>query len=312
MRPPPTSPAESRHYRFEEVADGVHAAIARPGGFAICNSGIADLGEGGLVFDAGMTPDSARDLRHHATRLLGRPPSVAVTSHRHLDHFLGNSELSGIPIWGTRRTREILLETADQLLAELRREELEREVAMLESRRDAMRTEDGRADLEFTLQIYRAALACAGRFSIVPPDRTFDTRMTLPGPRKAELVSLGHGHTEADAFLLLPREKVLFAGDLVVVGVQPSMGHSDPEHWVQELDQIERMAPERIVPGHGPVTSREGLRETRDYLSGVLEAARASREAPLPRTLQRWEGSVTLDENLVAARAWVQAHATRA
>jgi len=301
---------DSRHYRFEEVAEGVHAALARPDGFAICNSGVADLGEGGLVFDTGMTPESARDLLHHAARLLGRPPSVAVTSHRHLDHILGNSELSGIPIWGTRRTREILLETADRLLADLRREQIEKEVAQLESRRDATRTEGSRTDLEFVLQIDRAALSGTGQFSIVPPDRTFETRMTLPGPRKAELVCLGHGHTEADAFLLLPYEKVIFAGDLVVVGVQPSMGSGDPEHWIQELDEIERMAPERVVPGHGPVTTVEGLRQTRDYLVGILDAARASGTAPLPRALRRWEGSVSLEENLTAARDWVESHPT--
>lgn len=304
--------SDSHHYRFETLAEGVHAAIARPDGFAICNSGIADLGDGGVVFDTGMTPDSARDLRLHATRLLGRAPSLAVTSHRHLDHTLGNSEFSGIPIWGTRRTRELLLETADQLIVDLRREQIEKEIAELEGHRDAMRTEGARADLEFTLQIDRAALACSGRFSIVPPDRTFDTRLTLPGARGAELVSLGHGHTEADAFLVLPHEKVLFAGDLAVVGVQPSMGNGDPEHWIQELDEIERMAPEKVVPGHGPVTGAEGLRETRDYLSAVLDAARGSRGATLPPALRRWEGSVTLEGNLASARAWVRAHSSRA
>jgi len=306
------SPDDSPHYRFENVAEGIHAAIARPSGFAICNSGIADLGDGGLVFDSGMTPDSGRDLLHHASRLLGHRPSVAVTSHRHLDHVLGNSEFAGIPIWGTRRTREIMLATSDQMLAELGREQLEKEVADLEGRRDTLRTEDGRADLEFTLQIYRAALACTGRFSIAPPDRTFDTRLTLPGDRNAELVSLGHGHTEADAFLFLPHEKVLFAGDLVVVGVQPSLGDSDPEHWIQELDQIERMAPERLVPGHGPVTDREGIRDTRDYLAGILEAVRASPTAPLPRAIRRWEGSVSLEGNLTSVKAWVQARSSRA
>ena len=305
------SPTASRHYRFESLGDGIHAAIARPDGFAICNSGVTDLGDGGLVFDSGMTPDSARDLNDHATQLLGRPPSLAVSSHRHLDHILGNSEFAHLPIWGTRQTREIVLETADQMLAEVRREQIEKDIAEIEGRRDEMRTDAGREDLEFILQINRAALACAGRFKIVAPDHTFETRMALPGRREAELMSLGSGHTEADAFLFLPREKVLFAGDLVVVGVQPSMGNGDPEHWVDELDQIVRMAPERVVPGHGPVTTADGIQETRAYLSGVLEAARATRGAPLPAALRRWEGSLSLESNLAFARGWVETHPTR-
>jgi glyoxylase-like metal-dependent hydrolase (beta-lactamase superfamily II) len=301
----------SAHYRFEPLGDGIHAALARPEGFAICNSGVIDLREGGLVFDTGMNPDSARELHGHATRILGRPPSVAVSSHRHLDHFLGNSEFASVPIWGTRRTREILLETGDQILAEVRKEQLEKDIAEIESHRDAMPSETARADLEFNLHLERALLAAAGRVKVVPPDQTFDTRVTLPGPRKAELICLGTGHTEADAFLFLPQEKVLCAGDLVVVGIQPSMGNGDPEHWLEVLDEIERMRPERIIPGHGPVTATEGIEETRGYLSGVVKAARARKGAKLPAAIQKWEGSLSLEWNLKFAREWVKARDAR-
>jgi len=295
----------STHYRFEEVGEGIHAAIARREGFSICNSGVVDLGDGGLVFDTGLTPESGEDLRTHAARLLGRPPSMAAVSHRHVDHCFGNPAFSTVPIWGTRRTREILLESADQMMAELRRESLEKDILELESRRGEMRTETSREDLEFILQINRALLASVGSLKVVPPDHTFDSRVALPGPRGAELVSLGSGHTEADAFLFLPHEKVLFAGDLVVVGVQPSMGNGDPQHWVEELGELERLGPERVLPGHGPVTTTEGIRETRDYLSGILEAARASPARPLPAALHRWEGSLSLESNLTFARSWV-------
>jgi glyoxylase-like metal-dependent hydrolase (beta-lactamase superfamily II) len=272
---------------------------------------VVDLGDGGLVFDTGLTPTSGEDLKDHASRFLGRPPSMAVTSHRHLDHCFGNPAFSTVPIWGTRRTREILLERADAMMAEVRREALERDIAELESHRDEMRTEASRDDLEFILQINRALLASVGRLKVVPPDHTFDSTVTLPGPRGAQLVSLGSGHTEADAFLVLPQEKVLFAGDLVVVGVQPSMGNGDPDHWIEELDEIERLHPERVVPGHGPVTTLEGIRETRDYLSGIMEAARSPPGSPLPRTLRRWDGSLSLTSNLTFAREWVAAHGPR-
>ncbi|HYA69958.1 MAG TPA: MBL fold metallo-hydrolase [Thermoplasmata archaeon] len=298
---------DSRHYRLEEIGEGIHAAIARPEGFAICNSGILDLhDQAGLVFDTGMNPDSAQDLRGNATRVLGRPPSVAVSSHRHLDHFLGNSEFASVPIWGTRRTREILLETGSEILAEVRREQLEKDIAELESHRGEMPSETARKDLDFNIHLERALLAAAGRVKVVPPDHTFDTRVTIPGPRGAELICLGSGHTEADAFLFLPQEKVLFAGDLVVVGIQPSMGNGDPEHWLEVLDEIERMRPERIIPGHGPVTATEGIEETRGYLSGVLAAARARKGTKLPAAIGKWEGSLSLDWNLKFAREWVK------
>jgi glyoxylase-like metal-dependent hydrolase (beta-lactamase superfamily II) len=302
---------KTAHYTIEDLGNGIHAALARPDGFAVCNSGLVDLGEGGVVFDTGLTPDSARDLKSSAELVLGRSPSLCVISHRHLDHALGNSEFPGIPIWGTRRAREVILETRDQTMAELKREQLEKDIGELESRRPEMKSEAAVKDLDFILLMNRALLASAGRLQLIPPDQTFETRVSLPGRRGAEFVSFGSGHTEADAIMFLPQEKVLFAGDLVCLGIQPSMGNGDPEHWLTVLDEIERLRPEQIVPGHGPVTTVEGLEEVRGYLTGVLRAAGASKGAKLPAAIRRWEGTLSLEENVKFARGWLAAHRSR-
>jgi len=303
--------SESRHYRFEELGEGIHAAIARPEGFAICNSGITDVGGATVVFDTGLAPRSARELWAIAERTQGRPPSLAVNSHRHLDHSLGNSEFSTVPVWSTRRTREVMLESRERITTSLRRDEIETELHQLEQRLEAARSEGVRTDLRWMLQIDRALLASLDELRIVPPDRSFETRLALPGDRSAELRSWGSGHTEADAVLHLPKERIVFAGDLVVVGVQPSMGNGDPVHWLTVLDQLERLGAERIVPGHGPVTGRAGIEGTREYLSGVLAAAEAPAGSVLPGALRPWEGSLSLDENLAFARKWLAARRSR-
>lgn len=293
------------HYVVEELADGVHAALHKPGGAAICNSGIVDLGGGGLVFDTGLTRRSARELVAVATERLGRAPSVAANSHWHLDHSLGNSEFASRPIWGTRRTREILLEMHDTLSRELRRDALERDLKALESRRAGMRAGPPLDDLEFTILIQRSLLEDANRTDFPPPTETFESRVDLPGSRRAQLVTFGSGHTEADALLYLPREKVVFAGDLVCLGIEPSMGSGDPEHWLTVLDQVEAIGAERVVPGHGPVSPIASLQETREYVSGVMEAARNPKGTPLPAAIRKWEGSVSLESNLEFARSRV-------
>ncbi|HTS32710.1 MAG TPA: MBL fold metallo-hydrolase [Thermoplasmata archaeon] len=303
--------AGAPHYTFEELGEGIHAAIARRDGQSICNSGLVDLGEAALVFDTGLTPDSARYLRFATERELGRPASLVANSHWHLDHSLGNQSFSGLPIWGTRRTREILLERHDALTAELTHDALQVAVRELEAQLEGARSEGARTDLEFILHVNRSLLAASGRSRIAPPDHTFVSRLSLPGSRGAQLVSYGAGHTAADALLSLPHERVLFAGDLVVLGVQPSMESGDPDRWLGVLDKIERLDPEQIVPGHGPVTTVDGLAEVRGYVSGVLEAAAASPATPLPAAIRRWEGSLSLDDNLRFARGWVASHTRR-
>ncbi len=298
------------HYAVEPVADGVYAGIARDDGLAICNSGWVDLGDGVAVFDTGMTPVSAAELRSVCARSVARPVALVVNSHFHLDHTLGNQAFAGIPIWATRRTREIMLESAPSLDADLARADLEVQLAGLELRRGAARSEGVQSDLDFNIRILRAALEASGRVSVRVPDVTFETRLALPGPRGAELASFGSGHTAADAILHLAGPGVLFAGDLVTVGVQPSMGSADPHHWLEVLDCLEELAPEFLIPGHGPVANSDAIVTTRDYLAAVLYAAGEPRVRTVPEPLRRWEGSVTLEENLAATRRFLSAAAT--
>jgi cyclase len=300
-------PPKSEHYRFEPIGERVWAGIASPTGRAICNSGIVDLGAGVLVFDTGFTPGSAQDLRTAADHLYGRMPSIVANSHWHSDHTFGNRAFGNVAIWSTRRTREILLHLAPEITAELTREKQEADLRALEAKRPKMRTKGAKADFEWWIQIQKALLAAVDEVKIVPPNQTFETRLELPGERGAELVSFGAGHTDADAVMFFPREKILFAADLITFGVQPSMSSGDPEHWLMVLDELERLRPERVVPGHGPVIPPEDMHETRDYLTGVLRAADAPKSATLPASIRKWEGSLGLDENLKFARARAKA-----
>ncbi len=295
----------SPHYAYVDLGDEILVAVARLDGDGICNSGLVGLGSGGIVFDTGLTTRAARDLRGAFDLHFHRPPTLVANSHRHMDHILGNGTFAGLPIWGTRRTREILLERIDSLSAELRRDQLENDIRELEAQRGEARTDSARADVDLFLQIGRALLNSAEEARIVPPDQTFESRLPLDGRAGTELRSFGSGHTEADAVLFLSRERILFTGDLALVGVQPSMGSGHPRHWLEVLDELDRLGAERIVPGHGPVAGPEAMDETRQYVAAVLEAAEAPPTRPLPGPLRPWEGSPSLRENLRFVRDWL-------
>jgi glyoxylase-like metal-dependent hydrolase (beta-lactamase superfamily II) len=295
----------SEDYEYFQLTESAYAAIARRDGRGVCNSGLIDLGPERLVFDTGLSVAAAKDLQTSGeNRFFGNPLTLAAISHWHLDHSLGCPAFSALPIWSTRQTRENLTVRSSELMNELTPDALQRSVDELEAGRGRVHTPQAVSDLEIYLQIHRVLLHADPRPELVLPTHWFEDQHPLPGHASAELVTLGPAHTDADAFLRVRGEGLLFTGDVVCVGVQPSMGSGNPEHWLEILDTLRRWSPERIVPGHGPVTGLDGIDETHGYLSAVLRAAERPQTATLPASLQCWEGSPGLEANLEFARTW--------
>src|SRR5512136_1696501 len=96
----------SRHFRLEQLAEGVYAAIHRQGGGAIGNAGIVDLGDRTLVYDTFIAPRPAEDLKAAAEALTGRPVDTVIDSHWHSDHVWGNQVFGqDTDILSTEKTR---------------------------------------------------------------------------------------------------------------------------------------------------------------------------------------------------------------
>ncbi|MCI4372025.1 MAG: MBL fold metallo-hydrolase [Thermoplasmata archaeon] len=275
------------------------ATIATPGGAAVSNSAVVDVGDATLVFDTMLTPRAAEDLATAALELTGRRPTLAANSHWHLDHILGNSVFSSLPIYATRRTREILLEKRVELEGELKPEALARDVSEIERQ---LKAGDPGVSAEL-LALNRALLEDAANLRLTPPTRVFESKFRLPSQRRVELVSWGSGHTESDSVLFLPDEGILYAGDLVLAGVHPSTGSGDPEHWLTVLDEIDRLHPERIVPGHGPVSSGAVVGEMREYLTTVLRVASAPDPHEMPAKYATWGFRESFEQSIRFVRS---------
>ena len=102
----------SKHFRLQQLADGVYAAVHIDGGAAIGNAGIVDLGDRTLVYDTFLTPQAAEDLRIAAEALTGRPIDAVLNSHWHNDHIWGNQVFDAdTDIISTEETRRIFIST---------------------------------------------------------------------------------------------------------------------------------------------------------------------------------------------------------
>src|SRR5437870_417015 len=115
---PKSAPKPEDDFQIIKVADGVYAAIAKPGGLASGNAGFVIGDDGVLIFDTFFTPAAIEELIGEIQSLTKLPIKYAVNSHYHLDHTGGNQVLvaRGVPIiahdnvmiWQTTKNRRFL------------------------------------------------------------------------------------------------------------------------------------------------------------------------------------------------------------
>lgn len=95
------------------------------------------------------------------------------------------------------------------------------------------------------------------------------------GGRTLILTNVERGHTEGDTLVYLPESKVLFTSDLLYADSVGYMGEGHMQEWVLALELMERLAPEKVIPGNGPVSDPRSLQDfklfLRDFLTEVLQ-----------------------------------------
>jgi cyclase len=267
---------ESRHFRLQQLADGVYAAIHIDGGAAIGNAGIVDLGDRTLIYDTFLTPQAAVDLPTAAEALTGRAVDTVINSHWHNDHIWGNQVFgANTEIISTEETRRLFIATRghgayDEFMADAE--------ANLEAARAAFQAtqdESVRRQLALWIDYHQSVVEAKPILQIRAPNLTFVQRLAFHGTdRSAELITFVGGHTESDAVLFLPQEGIAFMSDLLFIGHHPYLGGGEPERLLDILEQVSDLAPSLLVPGHGPAGTAESLKLMRQYVSTLDELAR--------------------------------------
>jgi cyclase len=232
-----------------EVADGVFAYVQAGGGLCVSNAGLIVGPDGCIVIDALFAPSMTRAFRDEIRRVTDKPVRLLINTHHHIDHTLGNA---------------LFPEAQTISHANARREQQRVGLGVLDLLRPRIP------------QLVAEAEGVQPRL----PDLTFDGELTLHlGERSVRLVHFGPAHTIGDALVVLPQERLLFAGDVAFYYVTPLAFEGHVGGWLDVCDQVERLEVDTVVPGHGPVGGRAELREMRGYLASVREQTRAAFDA---------------------------------
>ena len=258
----------SQHFRLEQLAEGVYAAINSDTGWAICNAGIIDLGDRTLVYDAFMTPTAASDLREAAESLTGRPIRAVINSHYHNDHIWGNQAFSDdVDIISSTKTRELIATEGPKEVQGFRDVAQER-LETLEAEFATAQDETTVNLLRIYITYYQGINATLPTLQIRLPNLTFSGNITFNGPkRSAKLISYAGGHCGSDAILYLPDDGIVFMEDLLFIGFHPYLADGDPGKIQHILAQVRKLQAKIYVPGHGPVGQIAHLEWMDEYIN---------------------------------------------
>jgi len=104
------------------------------------------------------------------------------------------------------------------------------------------------------------------------PQISFDNNVQVSlGDDNAEAFHFGRAHTNGDSVVLFRSQRVLSTGDMCVRGdefpplIDYSSGGSIME-WTKTLDDVLKLDFDTVIPGHGPVGTKQDLVEFRNLL----------------------------------------------
>jgi glyoxylase-like metal-dependent hydrolase (beta-lactamase superfamily II) len=207
-----------------------------------------------LAVDARATPAAASEWLDALRGVTDKPVEYLVLTHYHAVRVLGASAFGARHVVAHERTRLWVHERG---------------------------REDWESEYRRFPRLFRDAESIPG---LTYPDIAYADALTLLlGDREVQVLWLGGGHTPGDSVVWLPRERVLFAGDLVEARAAPYMGDAAVRQWsTTTLDRLAALEPDTIVPGRGP--ARRGrdvttaVDETREFLRTVWETVSPVRE----------------------------------
>ena len=225
-----------------ELEAGVYARLHE----GLTNAGIIIGDDSVLVIDSLRVPSFARDLIQDVKTITEKPIEFVIDTHSHWDHSWGNEEFPEATIIGHKNCYAEMIDVEAN-------EQWRKKVV---SSNDPW-SEEGNL------------------VNITPPNMTFETSMQLYfGGRELDLKYFGRAHTSGDIYIHLPKEKIVFTGDVAQDGGVPYLGDCYPADWPETDNQLASLPIERFMSGHGPIGDHNALVEAKDFIHTLVDSVK--------------------------------------
>jgi cyclase len=248
-----------------EVAPGVFLFRTAPyGEVGLDGNAVAIIGSDGvLMFDTNGTPAAAEAVLREVRAMTNQPVRYVVNSHWHWDHWYGTEvykrAFPEVRVIAHEKTRQMMMGPALDFNKPGLDSQLPDYIASLEKRLASMPTSAEATALKDRISAHQWFLAQKRGVQHTFPDQTFTDQLTLRlGDREVQVHHRDRAVTPGDAFLYLPKERLLITGDLLVNPISFALSVY-PSGWLKTLEWMDDLDATAIVPGHGDVLRDEKL-----------------------------------------------------
>lgn len=277
----------TRLFDIQKVAEGVYFAQAHPQVLTNCNAAIFVNSQEVVVVDAHSKPSAAASLLAQIKKeVTSKPVRYLVNTHFHWDHTQGDAAYRA----AGGKVEIIASEATKQLLAQSARNRLKDSLDGVPQIIDALKMRAAKASApkekeSYQEQIRQAEAYLAEMKSFTPelPDITFAQSYEIKDPAFDLLLAFhGRAHTAGDVAVFCPQRRVIASGD-AVIGWLPNIADGYPREWPRTIDSIGQLAPDRILPGHGPLQpDRQRMVQMRNYIEELTGLVQSGKKAGKP------------------------------
>jgi cyclase len=251
---------------LHDLGNGLWAYLQPDGSWGWSNAGLIVDGDRSLLVDTLFDLKLTREMLDAMRRATPAAEAidVLVNTHANGDHCFGNQLVGGARIVSSSASAREMAEVGPGRLAQLMAQAKE-----LGEVGDYLRRIFGAFDFD--------------GITLTLPHQTFDGETSLTvGGKEVRLYEVGPAHTRGDLMVHVPGDRAVFTGDILFVEGHPVIWAGPIGNWLRACDRLLALDVESIVPGHGPLTDKTGVRRLRDYLDYIAREARRRYDAGMP------------------------------
>jgi cyclase len=243
---------------LNKLSEKVYAYLQPDWSWGLSNAGFVIDGGSNLIidtlFDLKLTRKFLDEIKSNVKGFDGKI-KFAVNTHANGDHFFGNSLINEAEIITSENCKKEMMDMPPSKLS------------MLMSL-SFLLGKGGRFAKQSFNKFYFKKIPLQLPTSLFSKEK----KLTI-GSTKVELFEFTNLHTSSDIMAFIPDEKILFASDIAFIDGMPISWGGRIREWIKVLDFINRLDVKIIIPGHGPITDKDGIKKLKRILQYIYDEA---------------------------------------